>query len=107
LLRIRFNVNEVPRNPYRARRLCDGKRDRRHRAGAAVRCGITDIAGQPNRHGLALNIFGRRFRVLGAGYVGIPASTLPKSNIPLPSDIPAPGRSRRAPSTVTLDGDPG
>jgi ABC-type uncharacterized transport system permease subunit len=39
--------------------------------------------------GLALTIFGRGFSaLLGAGYVGIPAPTLPKPHIPLLSDIP-------------------
>jgi len=39
--------------------------------------------------GLALTIFGRGFSALaGAGYVGIPAPTLPKLHIPLLSDIP-------------------
>ena len=39
--------------------------------------------------GLALTIFGRGFSALvGAGYVGIPAPTLPKPIIPVLSDIP-------------------
>jgi simple sugar transport system permease protein len=39
--------------------------------------------------GLALTIFGRGFSALvGAGYVGIPAPTLPKLHIPVLSDIP-------------------
>ncbi len=42
--------------------------------------------------GLALTIFGRGFSALvGAGYVGIPAPTLPKLHIPLLSDIPVLG----------------
>jgi general nucleoside transport system permease protein len=39
--------------------------------------------------GLALTIFGRGFSALvGAGFVGIPAPTLPKLHIPVISDIP-------------------
>jgi general nucleoside transport system permease protein len=39
--------------------------------------------------GLALTIFGRGFSaLLGAGYVGIPAPTLPKLDIPVLSDLP-------------------
>src|SRR6202453_4224653 len=42
--------------------------------------------------GLALTIFGRGFSALvAAGYVGIPAPTLPKLHIPLLSDIPVLG----------------
>ena len=42
--------------------------------------------------GLALTIFGRGFSALvGAGFVGIPAPTLPKMHIPLLSDIPVLG----------------
>jgi ABC-type uncharacterized transport system permease subunit len=42
--------------------------------------------------GLALTIFGRGFSALaGAGYVGIPAPTLPKIHIPVLSDIPVLG----------------
>ena len=42
--------------------------------------------------GLALTIFGRGFSALvGAGYVGIPAPTLPKLHIPVLSDIPVLG----------------
>ena len=42
--------------------------------------------------GLALTIFGRGFSaLLGAGYVGIPAPTLPKLYIPVLSDIPVIG----------------
>ncbi len=42
--------------------------------------------------GLALTIFGRGFSALvGAGYVGIPAPTLPKIYIPVLSDIPVIG----------------
>lgn len=42
--------------------------------------------------GLALTIFGRGFSALaGAGYVGIPAPTLPKLHLPALSDLPVAG----------------
>src|SRR4051794_28416630 len=42
--------------------------------------------------GLALTIFGRGFSALvGAGYVGIPAPTLPKLHLPVLSDLPVLG----------------
>lgn len=42
--------------------------------------------------GLALTIFGRGFSaLLGAGFVGIPAPTLPKLHLPVLSDIPVLG----------------
>jgi simple sugar transport system permease protein len=43
--------------------------------------------------GLALTIFGRGFSALvGAGYVGIAAPTLPKLNLPVLSDLPVIGK---------------
>jgi ABC-type uncharacterized transport system permease subunit len=53
--------------------------------------GVISLTLQANQTatGLALTIFGRGFSaLLGAGYVGIPAPTLPKLTIPVISDIP-------------------
>jgi general nucleoside transport system permease protein len=56
--------------------------------------GVISLTLQANQTatGLALTIFGRGFSaLLGAGYVGIPAPTLPKLYIPMLSDIPVLG----------------
>ena len=56
--------------------------------------GVISLTLQANQTatGLALTIFGRGFSaLLGAGYVGIPAPTLPKLHIPVLSDIPVLG----------------
>jgi simple sugar transport system permease protein len=56
--------------------------------------GVITLTLQANQTatGLALTIFGRGFSaLLGAGYVGIPAPTLPKLHIPGLSDIPVLG----------------
>jgi simple sugar transport system permease protein len=56
--------------------------------------GVISLTLQANQTatGLALTIFGRGFSALvGAGYVGIPAPTLPKIHIPVLSDIPVLG----------------
>ncbi len=86
--------------------LCDGEPESgiTHRSGvlAALVAGIAlallfaviSLTLQANQTatGLALTIFGRGFSALvGAGYVGIPAPTLPKLHIPLLSDIPVLG----------------
>ena len=57
----------------------------------ALLFGVISLTLQANQTatGLALTIFGRGFSALaGAGYVGIPAPTLPKLHIPLLSDVP-------------------
>ncbi len=56
--------------------------------------GVISLTLQANQTatGLALTIFGRGFSALvGAGFVGIPAPTLPKIHVPVLSDIPVLG----------------